>query len=114
MGAPMVAALLGASSKVKLTIGLVFGSRNGMAQRCLANRLLTRALNADQPGCMNKPVFAKVRRASPRQSCASSGTDIFAGTEPFAARCTQAPSIIMHNGKTELRRIPIGAWSQRH
>jgi hypothetical protein len=37
---------------VKLTIGPVSGSSNGTAEKCRANRLLTRALNADQPGRM--------------------------------------------------------------
>src|SRR5260370_28728707 len=104
MGAPMVAALLGASSNVKLTIGLVFCSRNVVAQRCRANRLLTRALNADQPGRMNKPAFDEVRRESPRQSCSSPGTDSFAGTQPFPAPSSHAPSIIMHNADTYVRR----------
>jgi hypothetical protein len=48
-----VAALLGTSSNVKLTIGFVPGSRNGTVRMCLASRLLTRAFNADQAGCMN-------------------------------------------------------------
>src|SRR5450631_4347110 len=43
MAAPTVVALLGTSSKVKLTIGPSFGSLNGVARKCLANRLLARA-----------------------------------------------------------------------
>src|SRR5260221_11966816 len=50
MGAPTVAALWGTSSNVKLTLGLVPGSRSGAMRKCLASRLLTRALNADQSG----------------------------------------------------------------
>src|SRR6202012_75235 len=52
IAAPTVAALIGASSKVKLTIGPVLRSRNGAGRRSRAKRLLTRALNADHAGCM--------------------------------------------------------------
>src|ERR1700730_3032094 len=50
----MTAALLGISSNVKLTIGLLLRSRNGAVPRCLASRLLIRAFNADHFECMNK------------------------------------------------------------
>src|SRR5271168_2858293 len=46
MGTPVVAALSGKSSKVKLTIGRALRSLNGVVQKYRDRRLLTRACNA--------------------------------------------------------------------
>ena len=45
--APSSAALSGASSKVKLTIGACAGIACGATRKCRASRLLTRPLSAD-------------------------------------------------------------------
>jgi hypothetical protein len=58
IGTPTAAALFGASSNVKLTIGPWFRNRNGDAQKCMAKRLLTRAFSADQSGRM---IFTRFR-----------------------------------------------------
>ncbi|MGA2998325.1 hypothetical protein [Bradyrhizobium sp.] len=51
MEAPVVAALSGKSSKVKLTIGRVLRSLNGVVQKYRDRRLLTRACNAGHSVC---------------------------------------------------------------
>src|SRR5579863_1586088 len=51
MGAPAEAALSGKSSKVKLTIGSLLSSLNGVAQKYRDRRLLTRAFKSRQSVC---------------------------------------------------------------
>jgi hypothetical protein len=85
------------SSNVKLTIGLVPGSRNGAVRKCLANRLLTRALNADQPGCMM--VLSQNSDAYRHAGNPSLGVDNPVGTETSAGRLAQAPISIIHNAQ---------------
>jgi hypothetical protein len=59
---------------VKLTIGPVFASSNGTAEKCRANRLLTRAVSADQPGGMMVLSLGQARDAT--QDIFASGADI--------------------------------------
>lgn len=61
-GATKAAATGFIRSLVKLTIGLVLCSANGVLQKCRDNRLLTRAFNAVQSGCVVDGAFIAVCR----------------------------------------------------